>query len=174
MKNVKMNLWLNMFVVCILMLNLNAYGQTSTSASDIKITNIPKGERVSSNNFTGKVWIYNIESDPLAHWTISKAFFAPGAHSNWHKHSGMQVLVVLEGIGYLKERYKPMHILNKGDVVTIQPGVIHWHSAAPQSGFIQIATNHDNWEKYSDMKADSTLDDKLYDPSMFGQWHWMQ
>ncbi len=29
-------------------------------------------------------------------------------------------------------------------------------------------------EKYSDMKADRPLDEKLYDPTMFGQWHWMQ
>jgi quercetin dioxygenase-like cupin family protein len=144
MKIVQLKIWISVSVACILMLNLNAHGQSASNATNFKTTNIPKGERVSSNNFTGKVWIYSIESDPLAHWSISKASFAPGAHSNWHKHSGMQVLVVIEGIGYLKERDKPMHILNKGDVVTIQPGVVHWHGATAQSGFVQIATIHDN------------------------------
>jgi outer membrane lipoprotein-sorting protein len=29
-------------------------------------------------------------------------------------------------------------------------------------------------EKYNDMKADRTLDDRLFEPAHFGQWHWMQ
>ncbi len=29
-------------------------------------------------------------------------------------------------------------------------------------------------EKYTDLKANRPLDEQLYDPARFGQWHWMQ
>jgi quercetin dioxygenase-like cupin family protein len=104
-------------------------------------TAVPKGGRAPESNFTGIVWLYPLASDSLAHWSIAKVTFEPGAYSKWHTHSGKQVLVIQEGTGYLKEKGKPIQVLKKGDVVTIQPGVRHWHGATPQNGLIQIVMN---------------------------------
>jgi quercetin dioxygenase-like cupin family protein len=49
--------------------------------------------------------------------------------------------VITEGNGYLKEKGKPIQKLSKGDVVTIQPGVQHWHGATTKSNFVQIVIN---------------------------------
>lgn len=104
-------------------------------------TALPKGDRAPASNFTGTVWLYPLATDSLAYWSIAKVSFEPGAYSKWHTHSGKQVLVIQEGNGYLKEKGKPIQFLKKGDVVTIQPGVQHWHGATPTHGFVQIVIN---------------------------------
>ncbi len=111
------------------------------TSNTFKTTALPKGDRAPVINFTGTVWLYPLASDSLAYWSIAKVTFGPGAYSRWHTHSAKQVLVIQEGIGYLKEKGKPIQVLKKGDVVTIQPGTKHWHGAAPESGFVQIVVN---------------------------------
>ncbi|GGA85054.1 cupin domain-containing protein [Puia dinghuensis] len=104
---------------------------------------IPKGDKAPAAYFTGDVWVYPLGIDSAAHWLTAKVTFAPGAHSNWHKHPGAQVLVITDGVGYLKEKGKPVRVLHKGDVVTIPAGVEHWHGAKPDSGLVQIVVNPD-------------------------------
>ena len=69
--------------------------------------------------------------------------FEKGARTNWHKHSGGQILLVTAGEGRYQEQGKEIQILKPGDVVRIAPDVIHWHGAAPDSMFshISIETN---------------------------------
>jgi quercetin dioxygenase-like cupin family protein len=82
-----------------------------------------------------------LAGDTIRHWSIAEVRFEKGSRSNWHYHSGKQVLVITEGIGYLKEKDKALKILHKGDVVTIQPGVVHWHGASAENEFTQIVIN---------------------------------
>ena len=70
---------------------------------------------------------------------IGNVTFEPGARTNWHKHAGGQILLVLNGEGRYQERGKAIQILHKGDVVRIAPDVEHWHGAAPQSWFVHIS-----------------------------------
>ena len=100
-----------------------------------------KGDKAPASNFTGTVWLYPFATDTLAYWSTAKVTFERGARSNWHFHPDKQVLVITEGAGYLKEKDKPIQKLHKGDVVTIQPGVEHWHGATPDSDFVQIVVN---------------------------------
>ncbi len=103
--------------------------------------NSDKGNKAPSGNFTGTVWLYPFATDTLAYWSTAKVTFERAARSNWHFHPGKQVLVIAEGAGYLKEKGKPVQKLRKGDVVTIQPGVEHWHGATTDSSFVQIVVN---------------------------------
>lgn len=48
------------------------------------------------------------------------------------------MLLITGGVGYYQEEGKPAQILRPGDVVDIEPGVKHWHGAAPDSWFSQI------------------------------------
>ena len=60
------------------------------------------------------------------------------SQNNWHNHTGVQVLIATDGVGYYQERGKPVQVLNHGDVVFILPHVEHWHIAAPQSDFTNV------------------------------------
>ncbi len=134
---------IGLFTLSALLFYSNSIAQNISDhvTDNFQTTVLPKGGRAPESNFTGIVWLYPLASDSLAYWSIAKVTFEPGAYSKWHIHSGKQVLVIQEGMGYLKEKGKPIHLLKKGDVITIQPGVEHWHGATAQSGFVQIVMN---------------------------------
>ncbi len=94
--------------------------------------------------FTGTTYLTRLsENDCIWNSSIANVTFDPGARTNWHKHSGGQILLVTAGEGRYQEKDKPVQILHKGDVVRIPPDVEHWHGAAPESMFahISIETN---------------------------------
>lgn len=94
--------------------------------------------------FTGTTYLTRLsENDTIWNSSIANVTFEPGARTNWHKHSGGQILLVTAGEGRYQEKDKPVQILHKGDVVRIPPDVEHWHGAAPDSMFahISIETN---------------------------------
>ena len=94
--------------------------------------------------FTGTTYLYRLSAnDDVWNSSIANVTFEPGARTNWHKHSGGQILLVTAGEGRYQEKGKPVQILKKGDVVRIPLNVEHWHGAAPDSWFshISIETN---------------------------------
>lgn len=127
--------------------------------------NCIKGEKIMSKNeninivfeegeknpygkfFTGQTYLKMlVEKDDIFNSSIGNVTFEPGARTNWHKHSGGQILLVIDGEGRYQEKGKEIQILKKGDVVKIAPDVEHWHGASPDSWFthISIETNIPN------------------------------
>ena len=99
--------------------------------------------------FTGTTYLSRLsENDDTWNSSIANVTFEPNARTNWHKHSGGQILLVTRGKGLYKEEGQPIRILNKGDVVRIPPTVVHWHGAYPNEWFahISIETNLPNNE----------------------------
>lgn len=97
--------------------------------------------------FTGQTYLQRLSAyDDVWHSSVANVTFEPGARTNWHRHSGGQILLVLGGEGRYQERGKEIRILKKGDVVRIPVDVDHWHGAAPNSWFthISIETNGEN------------------------------
>ena len=97
--------------------------------------------------FTGQTYLTMLSpNDKTFNAPIGNVTFEPKARTNWHKHSGGQILLVLNGEGRYQERGKEIQILHKGDVVRIAPDVEHWHGAAPNSWFthISVETNVPN------------------------------
>ncbi|MDD4966873.1 cupin domain-containing protein [Halothiobacillus sp.] len=90
--------------------------------------------------FTGTVRV-----DPLfnsiepARTSGALVTFEPGARTNWHNHPLGQTLVVTAGCGRVQQWGEPIREIHQGDVVTIQPGVKHWHGAAPTTAMSHIA-----------------------------------
>lgn len=72
---------------------------------------------------------------------VSDMIFETKARNSWHSHPGGQTLIATAGKGYYQEKGKPIQVLNPGDVVAIPADVVHWHGAAPDSGFTHIAIN---------------------------------
>jgi len=100
----------------------------------------PKGEILSSDNFSGTVWLHMMGAgDSTLHARFGNVSFEPSARTNWHSHPGGQVLFITEGLGYYQALDQPARILRKGDHVEIPPNVVHWHGAGPETEFAHIA-----------------------------------
>lgn len=90
--------------------------------------------------FTGTTYLNMlITKDDTWNSSIGNVTFEPKARTNWHTHSGGQILLVTAGEGRYQEIDKPVQILKKGDTVSIPPNVVHWHGAAPNSWFAHIS-----------------------------------
>jgi len=102
----------------------------------------PKGDKASPDYFTGTTWVkLLVPNDDIFNCQIGNVVFEPGARNNWHTHSGGQILIATDGVGFYQEKGKPKQVLHKGDVVKILPDVWHWHGASPDSEFTHIAIN---------------------------------
>lgn len=97
--------------------------------------------------FTGQTYLNMLSTkDDIWNASIGNVTFEPGARTNWHKHSGGQILLVLDGEGRYQERGGELRILRKGDVVRIPLNTEHWHGAAPHQWMthISVETNLPN------------------------------
>ena len=93
-----------------------------------------------SKYFTGITHLNMLVTrDETFNSSIGNVTFDAGARTNWHKHSGGQILLVTADEGRYQEKGKDIQILKKGDVVKIPPNVEHWHGAAPDSNFAHIS-----------------------------------
>ena len=98
------------------------------------------GENPYGEFFTGRTYLTMLSpNDDVWNAPIGNVTFEPSARTNWHKHGGGQILLVLGGEGRYGERGKKPRVLKKGDVVRIAPDVEHWHGAAPDSWFVHIS-----------------------------------
>lgn len=92
----------------------------------------------------GKVYVQSlVPDDKTFNCPASNVTFMPGARTRWHSHEEGQILLVTAGRGYYQEKGKPARELHKGDVVMIQPDIVHWHGAAKDSEFSHISVMPD-------------------------------
>ena len=114
--------------------------------------------------FIGKSYLNPLTSPEECGLLFANVTFEPGARTNWHTHTGGQILLVLDGSGYYQEKGRPARRLNKGDVVRIPVDTEHWHGAAPDSWFTHVsletngATNKVDWlEPVTDEEYDQAV-----------------
>ncbi len=90
--------------------------------------------------FDGVSYLKPLLGRPLGIVNVS---FEPGTRNHWHIHQskkgGGQILIAIAGHGYFQEWGKDPVRLNPGDVVYIEPGVKHWHGAAPNEWFSHLS-----------------------------------
>lgn len=125
-----------------LSLTLAAAGAIAQVPPELKVARA--GSQPSSKGpadyFTGAVRV-----DPLfqpqepARTSGAYVTFEPGARSAWHTHPFGQTLVVTAGFGLVQRWGGPVGEIRTGDVVSIPPGLKHWHGAAPDSAMTHIA-----------------------------------
>ena len=86
----------------------------------------PIGQRIDNPAFTGEAYLKPLISvDAVFNFPQTNVVtFGPAAHSSWHRHGGMVVLVT-DGVGLYQEEGKPAQILRRGDVLQIPAGVRH-------------------------------------------------
>ena len=124
----------------LLLLSILTIGGISVMAEELNQPFV-KGEiNPYSKFFTGTTHLNMLVTrDDVFNSSIGNVTFDKGARTNWHKHSGGQILLVTAGEGRYQEKGKEIRILKKGDVVKIPPNVEHWHGAAPDSEFAHIS-----------------------------------
>lgn len=92
--------------------------------------------------FTGTVHLRRmVETEAPADVKILRVEFPAGARTNWHTHSGVQVLVVVEGRCRFQHQGGPVQEAGAGEVVRIAPGERHWHGATPDAPMVHLAIN---------------------------------
>jgi quercetin dioxygenase-like cupin family protein len=95
------------------------------------------------SRFTGGVWqaeiLPRVRDDGMrAHRFV----YAPGARSSWHVHTGEQAIYVVAGRGLvLWQGLEAARLLGPGDWIHVEPGVPHWHGAAPDDTFVHLAVS---------------------------------
>ena len=91
---------------------------------------------------------------------LYRVTFQPSARTAWHSHTGVQVLLVIEGCCRVQKAGAPIQDVVAGGVVRIEPGERHWHGATPDSAMTHIALNFNAttawFEKVSDREYAAT------------------
>ncbi len=64
--------------------------------------------------------------------------FSPGARTYLHTHATTQVLLCVEGRGILATKSE-QHLVEAGDIAHVPAGEEHWHGAAADSHFVNLA-----------------------------------
>ena len=94
--------------------------------------------------FTGQVTLRQMAAtDPPTNVKMFRVEFAAGARTAWHTHSGVQVLVVLEGRCRFQHEGGPVGEAGAGEVIHIPAGEKHWHGASPDAPMVHLAINID-------------------------------
>ena len=147
---------------------LASCGSKPATTSEVGVTReqltFPMGEKIQNPAFTGEAFLRPmIALDSVFNFPQTNTVtFAPGAHSSWHRHGGMVVLVT-GGVGLYQEEGKPAQILRKGDVLQIPAGVRHWHGATKDNWFSQVVIYDMSWRPDSTKTdRDNTITDEYY------------
>ena len=69
---------------------------------------------------------------------VSSVTFRDGARNRFHRHSGDQILIVVEGRGIVVTAETSIEV-ERGDVVVIPAGDLHWHGALPGETFTHLS-----------------------------------
>lgn len=90
--------------------------------------------------FTGTVRIDPLFTAPSpARAAGATVTFEPSARTAWHTHPLGQTLIVLAGLGRVQLEGTSIEEIRPGDVVSIPPGVRHWHGASPKTAMTHLA-----------------------------------
>ena len=99
-------------------------------------------ERADPANFVGSASVRRLEG--LTDTGSATGFwvsFEPGGRTNWHHHTGTQLLLIVEGRGRVQKEGEPVQEVVAGDTVSVAAGEKHWHGAAPDAPMAHVAIN---------------------------------
>ncbi len=85
-----------------------------------------------TDTFTGDVFGQPVLTD-VPNLTYNRVVFGPNSRTYWHSHGDGQILHVTAGKGVIRSRGEDEHVISEGDTIWVEPGVEHYHGAAPDS-----------------------------------------
>jgi quercetin dioxygenase-like cupin family protein len=94
--------------------------------------------------FSGAVSLRRLaETAPPTNVKLLRVELAAGARTNWHIHTGVQILVVTEGRCRFQHAGGPVGEAGPGETIYIPAGEKHWHGATPDAPMVHLAINID-------------------------------
>lgn len=110
------------------------------------VVHLPGREREALDpaHFTGEGTLVRMPAvcaePPINAYRVS---FEPGCRTDWHTHTGPQLLIVTEGRCRVQKAGAPVQEVAAGGIVTIAPGEVHWHGATSDGPATHVALNVD-------------------------------
>jgi 4-carboxymuconolactone decarboxylase len=107
-------------------------------------------------NFTGRATMARIDrlsDQPTVN--MYRVAFEPAARTAWHAHSGVQLLLVIEGRCRVQKEGDAVHEVGAGGAIRIEPGERHWHGAAPHTSMTHLALNIDAVTEWFEQVTDA-------------------
>jgi len=99
-------------------------------------------EQADEANFDGRATLQRfLPQDRSLPGRVYRVSFESGGRTNWHTHSGVQLLYVVEGRCLVQVADGPVLSAVAGDVVRVEPGEKHWHGASPDGPMTHLAVN---------------------------------
>ncbi len=135
------------------------YNEVISNYLNNLIIHIPKAEEIKINykysedgNMCGQVLMEVVSGLPSSPYTrFSYVRFENGARTKWHKHDGVQILLVTESIGFVEQKGYPSFDINPGDRIYIPENVWHRHGAKVGQTMVHLAiTNGETEWDYDD------------------------
>jgi len=100
------------------------------------------GKPADPSYFTGAVTLKPLATGPdVAPNQILCVEFPAGARTNWHTHTGVQVLFVAAGRCRFQAWGGPVQEAASGAAIHIPAGEKHWHGATPDAPMAHLALN---------------------------------
>jgi len=78
---------------------------------------------------------------PLPPTSAAVVRFEAGVRNHWHAHAGGQLMVVIDGEGWVQARRAEPQRIEVGDAVVTGPNEEHWHGAGRGGPFAHIVVN---------------------------------
>lgn len=110
-----------------------------------------------AEHFSGAASVANIDKlseQPLVN--MYRVTFDPSARTAWHLHTGVQLLLIVEGRCRIQKAGEPVREIAAGGAIRIESGERHWHGATPDAPMTHLALNIDTttqwFEKVSDVE----------------------
>ena len=96
------------------------------------------------NTFVGRARLTRMnDAAAQPHTNVYRVAFDAGARTNWHSHTGPQLLQILEGSCRFQKDGGPVREAAVGDLISFEPGERHWHGATPDGPMTHAAINID-------------------------------
>lgn len=110
-----------------------------------------------ASNFTGTVKVaarfHGVGGANIGGATVT---FEPGARTAWHRHEQGQTLVVTEGCGWVQSDGGAIEKVCAGDVVSVGPGVKHWHGATATTTMSHVALSERSGVEWLEQVPDTS------------------
>ena len=101
---------------------------------------LSEGTKAPNTHYIGEAWLNAIiHDDAELGYNITKATFRANSTLDWHKHSTVQVLIIVDGQAYYQERGKDPVVLKTGDVIKCPKDIEHWHTSTKESNVTYLA-----------------------------------
>ena len=90
----------------------------------------------------GNAWLAPLVRQPVPAMTVTvaRATFEAGGATRWHRHEGPQLLVFVEGAGFVETEDSGRFEAGAGDTVWCPAGVWHRHGARSSASATHVST----------------------------------